>query len=81
VAALSGNRCDSCGGARGGSPELRLALTLVAPSLQGLHLHVQQRMRVLNEVLVVIGEVRRGLATRKRTQGKSVRSRSPCGAL
>jgi hypothetical protein len=80
VAALSGNWCDACGGGRGGSLELRLVLAPVAPSLQGLHLHVIRRMQVLNEVLAVVGEVRCGLVMRKRTQGKSVRSWSPCGA-
>jgi hypothetical protein len=57
------------GGARGGLPELSLALAPMATSLQGLHLCVLQRMGVLTEVLAVIDEVRRGLATRKWTQG------------
>jgi hypothetical protein len=80
AAALGGDWCDACGGARGGSSELSLALTLGAPSLQGLHLHVLRRMGLLDEVLAIVGEVQHGLATRKDTQGKLVRSRSPCGA-
>jgi hypothetical protein len=38
VAALSGKRRDACGCARGGSLELSLEITPVAPSRRGLHL-------------------------------------------
>jgi hypothetical protein len=77
--ALGNDRHDARGGARGGSPELSLELALVAPSLQGLHLLVLQRMGVLTEVFTSVGEVWRGFAARKRTQGKLVRLRGRCG--
>jgi hypothetical protein len=71
---------DTHGDARGGLSELSLALAPVAPSLQGLHLCILQRMGVLTEVLAVISKVGHGLATRKQRQGKSARSQGPCGA-
>jgi hypothetical protein len=65
----------------GDSPELSLALALVAHPPRGLHLHDLQRTGVLTEVLAVVGAVGHGLVARKRTQGESVRSGGHCGAL
>jgi hypothetical protein len=53
-------------GTRGGSPELSLALALVAHPPQGLHLHDLQRTGVLIEVPTVIGEVREGWQRERR---------------
>jgi hypothetical protein len=80
VAALGSDQRDACSSSRFGSPELSLALAPVGPSLQGLHLRVLQRVGALTQVLAVVGEVERGLAMRKRTQGKLARLRGPCGA-
>jgi hypothetical protein len=52
----------------------------VAHPLLGLHLRDLQRTGVLTEVFASVGEVGRGLAARKRTQGESVTSRGPCSA-
>jgi hypothetical protein len=67
AAVLGGDLRDARGGSRGGSSELSQALTPVAPSLHGLHLHVLRRMGILTEVLAVIGEVGHGLEMRKWT--------------
>jgi hypothetical protein len=75
----SQDRRDAHGGARGGSPKLSLALASEALSLQGLHLRVLWKMGVLTDALAVVNEVGSGRATRKRTQGKSAKSRGPCG--
>jgi hypothetical protein len=80
AAMLGGDQHDARGSAWGTSPVLSLALALVALSLQHLHLRVLRRMGVLTEVHEVVDEVRHGLAMRKQTQEKSVRSQDPCGS-
>jgi hypothetical protein len=66
---------------RGGSPELSLDHALVAPSLQGLHLHDLQKIGVLTNVFTGVSEVGRGLAMTKCTQRETVRSGRGRGVL
>jgi hypothetical protein len=80
AATHGGDWRDTCSGARGNSPELSLALAPVAHPPLGLHLCDLLRMGVLTDVFTGIGEVKRGLAVRKRAQGESTRSRALCSA-
>jgi hypothetical protein len=66
AAALDGDRCDVCGGVRGGSLELSLVLAPVVHLPRGLRLRDLQRTRILIGVLAVVGEVGHGLATKGR---------------
>jgi hypothetical protein len=62
------------------SPELSVVLSPVAHLPQGLHLCDLQRTGIPTEVIVDIGTIGRALATKRRLQGTSMRSRGPCGA-